>query len=83
MFRGNSLATKALDQYMKMIGTRFLHNTMKNLTQAVYKDSQSSEVDPTRVDKPDELKKNWKRLNSYVTLFWETIANAADKCPWY
>lgn len=82
LFRGNSLATKAVDQYMKMVATRFLHNTLKNLVQAVYKDTQSYEVDPTRVEKADDLKKNWKRLNGLVTSFWDTIANAADKCPW-
>jgi len=82
LFRGNSLATKAVDQYMKMVGTKYLQNTLKNLVMTVYKDSQSCEVDPTRVEKADEMKRNWKRLMNYVTLFWETIANAADKCPW-
>jgi len=39
-------------------------------------------VDPTRLEKGDDLKRNWRRLLNYVTQFWETIANAADKCPW-
>jgi len=61
---------------------RYLQNTLRTIVQTVYKDLQSCEVDPSRVEKPEELKKNWKRLANYVTLFWETISNAADKCPW-
>ena len=67
---------------MKMIAMSFLHNTLRNLVKTIYKETQSCEVDPTRLEKGEDIKKNWKRLNNYITLFWETIANAADKFPW-
>ncbi|KAJ3083733.1 Ras GTPase-activating protein 1 [Quaeritorhiza haematococci] len=81
LFRGNSLTTKALDQYMKLVGMDYLHSTISSLIRNVYKSKEPCEVDPTRLDQPDAVKKNFRRLIAHTTSFWEAIANSVDKCP--
>ncbi|KAI8911358.1 hypothetical protein DFJ77DRAFT_512364 [Powellomyces hirtus] len=84
MFRGNSIATKVLDQYMKMVGEGYLHGTLQSLIRGVYTSKDSCEVDPARLPQGKEtemLKRNWKRLLNHATIFWEAIQRSADKCP--
>ena len=51
IFRGNSLATKAVDQYMKMVGMEYLHNTIGPLVKAVVKSKDSCEVGDVQICK--------------------------------
>ena len=44
VFRGNSIATKAIDYYMKIVGMGYLHSTLGDLVKAVYKSKESCEV---------------------------------------
>ncbi|KAK6192279.1 hypothetical protein SNE40_003776 [Patella caerulea] len=50
LFRGNSLATKAMDQYMKIIGMPYLHETLNSCIEKVYSDKKTVELDPHRVN---------------------------------
>ncbi|KAI8822018.1 uncharacterized protein EV422DRAFT_566445 [Fimicolochytrium jonesii] len=84
MFRGNSITTKILDQYMKMVGQPYLRGTLQSLIKGVYAAKESCEVDPSRLPSGREsetVKRNWKRLLNHVTIFWEAIHNSAIKCP--
>jgi hypothetical protein len=86
IFRGNSLATKAVDQYMKLVGSEFLKNTLSQVIKQVFERAskqESCEVDPTRLDSMSEemLKKHQKRLLGWVDLFWNAIQSSADKIP--
>ena len=44
IFRGNSLSTKVVDVYMKMIGLDYLKSVLTDAVQKVYKDDESCEV---------------------------------------
>lgn len=84
MFRGNSIATKILDQYMKMVGGAYLHGTLQSLIRGVYTSKESCEVDPSRLPpgkESDLVKRHWKRLLNHATIFWEAIQRSAEKCP--
>ncbi|TPX63672.1 hypothetical protein SpCBS45565_g06426 [Spizellomyces sp. 'palustris'] len=84
IFRGNSVATKLLDQYMKLVGQEYLHQTLQSLIRGVYTSKESCEVDPARLPQGKEtelLKRNWKRLLNHVTIFWEAIQRSANNCP--
>ncbi|KAJ3042116.1 Ras GTPase-activating protein 1 [Rhizophlyctis rosea] len=81
IFRGNSLTTKAVDQYMKMVGMDYLHTTIGPLIKAVMKSKDSCEIDETRIDDPEELRRNLKRLLEHAGAFWNAIRNSVDKCP--
>ncbi|KAJ3176838.1 Ras GTPase-activating protein 1 [Geranomyces variabilis] len=84
LFRGNSIATKILDQYMKMVGGGYLHSTLQSLIRGVYTSKESCEVDPSRLvsgKESDQVKRNWKRLLNHATIFWEAIQRSAQNCP--
>jgi len=81
IFRGNSLTTKIIDQYMKLVGSRYLNNTLRRQVQNIYAIKESCEVDPSKIDKSEDMKKHWKKLLSYVNSFWEAIRQSIPKCP--
>ncbi|KAJ3291664.1 Ras GTPase-activating protein 1 [Borealophlyctis nickersoniae] len=81
IFRGNTLATKAVDQYMKVVGMEYLHSTLGALVRSVFKAKESCEVDPMRVSDIEDIKRNWRRLLGYVGMFWNAIQKSAPQCP--
>lgn len=89
VFRGNSLASKVIDQYMKLIGQEYLKDTLSGPIKHVhdkFTKAESTEVDPLRLDSnvpysEETLKKNQKRLLGVVQLFWDAIRNSVEKCP--
>ncbi|KAG4089366.1 hypothetical protein H8356DRAFT_1719349 [Neocallimastix lanati (nom. inval.)] len=81
IFRGNSITTKTIDQYMKTIGHQYLENTIGHVINQVYSSKDSCEVDPTKVEKNDDIKKHWKKLLEYVCKIWDAIKKSADNCP--
>ena len=40
-----------------------------------------AQVDPTRIDKNDDVKSNWKKLISYATTLWERIEASQSRVP--
>ena len=50
-FRGNSLATKAMEAYMKLVGESYLHDTLADVISAIVDTAQVTdcEVDPLKV----------------------------------
>lgn len=83
MFRGNSLGTKVIDMYMKMVGLDYLHYVLAPLVEEVLNDKDSCEVDPTRLGRGEDLKKNQKRLLTYSKQFFDRIRESVPKCPEY
>ncbi|KAI8621436.1 hypothetical protein BC830DRAFT_1094513 [Chytriomyces sp. MP71] len=81
IFRGNTLATKAMDSFMSLVGMDYLHATIGTHVRAIYHSNESCEVDPLRVENPDALKKNFRRLMEHVTGIWEAIMFSVDNCP--
>ncbi|KAI3638309.1 hypothetical protein MIR68_003920 [Amoeboaphelidium protococcarum] len=86
IFRGNSMATKVIDQYMKIVCGEFLMNTLSAPIKLVYEKSsrqESCEIDPTRLERPDDelIKKHQKRLLAWAQMFWDAIQNSVEKCP--
>ena len=55
LFRGSTLATTLMDQYMKMTTTSFLHTAVQSIINRIMESKQSCEVgdtDPFRTDVP-------------------------------
>ena len=44
LFRGNSVATKIIDNYMKIIGSNYLRSTLKALIENLHNSAESFEV---------------------------------------
>ncbi|GAM22712.1 hypothetical protein SAMD00019534_058870, partial [Acytostelium subglobosum LB1] len=81
IFRGNSLATKSLDLYMKLIGLKYLAGTVGPLVKKIVKANKSCEIDPTKMAKGEDVKKNGKTLLKYVREMSRAIFASIDRCP--
>lgn len=44
MLRGNTIATKAIESYMKLVGNRYLHDTLEDFIRLVLDAEDSCEV---------------------------------------
>jgi len=66
---------------MKMIGHSYLEDTLGHIINQIYLSKDSCEVDPTKTEKNDDIKKHWKKLLTYVCSIWDAIKKSADNCP--
>eukprot|EP00038_Savillea_parva_P015387 m.13795 g.13795 ORF g.13795 m.13795 type:complete len:958 (+) comp3087_c0_seq1:336-3209(+) len=77
LFRGNTLATKALDQFMKETALPFLHSAIGDPVRELFEDKASCELDPTRKGRPE----NAEVLLGHVKRILEGVAAKAEQCP--
>jgi len=84
LFRGNSMATKCTDQFMKIAGLQYLHQTIKSTIDEILRDRKYCEIDPTRL-KPKYTEKDIKVhaqiLASYIDKIFTHIFNSVNNCP--
>ncbi|EGD82365.1 hypothetical protein PTSG_03032 [Salpingoeca rosetta] len=87
LFRGNSLATKAIDEFMKIITIhegRYLQQALAMPIQTIYDTRASCELDPTRITASDVTKErnsNYKRLLNLINLVWSSIDHSITSVP--
>lgn len=78
LFRGNSLASKAMDQYMKMTAIPFLHAAIREPVRLLFEDKRSCELDGTRAGgKPENL----KVLLEHTTAIVDGLSKSLSLCP--
>ncbi|KAJ1373502.1 hypothetical protein KIN20_035911 [Parelaphostrongylus tenuis] len=83
MFRGNSLATKAMEAYMKLIADEYLQSVLGDFVQNVLISNESCEVDPLKLNgtSASTLEKNRVNLTKLVELAWEKIISSTSSFP--
>lgn len=86
IFRGNSLATKTIDYYMKVVGGQYLASVLKKPINDIYNEHKNCEMDSSRIT--DEKKRaamdftqNRKNLVGYVRKVTDAIFTSLDACP--
>lgn len=83
MFRGNTLATKAMEAYMKLVAADYLHSTLGDYIKHVLDSGENCEVDPLKLSSPSNamLEKNRQNLTMHVETAWGKIINTSHSFP--
>ncbi|XP_076346842.1 ras GTPase-activating protein nGAP-like isoform X3 [Tachypleus tridentatus] len=81
-FRGNSLATKATEAYMKLLGDKYLQDTLGEFVRTILEGSDDCEVDPSKVSNNAVLQRHQSNLLTYVEMAWVKIINSAHNLPY-
>lgn len=81
LFRGNTLLTKALDSYMRLVGTEYLDDTLGDILRSICKNKIACEVDPSRQERSDDLKTQWKILMYNTRTCWRAVTESVGYFP--
>ncbi|KAK6355762.1 hypothetical protein TWF718_000144 [Orbilia javanica] len=81
LFRGNSLLTKAVEAHMGRYAKEYMEETIGGHVKRIAEEDLYCEVDPMKCKNQDEIKQNWKTLNSLVRSVWQSISGTGHKCP--
>jgi len=81
IFRGNSIATKAMETYVKMVGEKYLEDTLRSTLSDLLASDLDLEVDPVKVASNEVLHSHRQDLRNVVTIIWKRIANSHSIFP--
>jgi len=85
LFRGNSMATKCTDQFMKITGIAYLHKTLKQEIDRIFIEKHDCEIDPTKLPtwtvKKGDIAKHAVILNEYLDRIIGKIFDSVLECP--
>lgn len=81
LFRSNSFATRSVDVFMRLLGSKFLVDTLAARVRMIYDSKASCEVDPSRVPQGVDIRQNWRRLQIHTTNVWQAVLLAIERVP--
>lgn len=73
-FRGNSLATKSMEAFLKLTGEQYLQETLSNPISEIIASDQDCEVDPLKAT--GSLSRQQQSLRNAVRVSWNSIADS-------
>ncbi|TRY92874.1 hypothetical protein DNTS_029150 [Danionella cerebrum] len=80
IFRENTLATKAIDEYMKLVGQKYLIDTLGDFIARLYCGGDSCEVDPLKCS-PADLPINQRHLKETCEDVVKRITDMEESFP--
>lgn len=87
LFRGNTILTKSLETFMRVVGHDHLTATIGAFVQELITTAPEIEIDPSKVIVPEGetmenvLKANQERLLDYANRIWRLILSSVDEMP--
>ncbi|KAJ7994135.1 hypothetical protein DPEC_G00262770 [Dallia pectoralis] len=95
LFRSNSLASKAMEQFMKAVGMLYLHEVLKPIINRIFLEKKYIELDPCKIDlnrtrripfkgavtEAEVRESSLETLQGYLSSIVESIVGSVDQCP--
>ncbi|KAK4054539.1 hypothetical protein OIV83_001033 [Microbotryomycetes sp. JL201] len=84
LFRGNTVLTKMVELFMRLIGTEFLEAAIGEPVRRICKEQVAVEIDPAKMKagtKDKEITHNLHELHEWCLVVWNAIYDARRQCP--
>ncbi|XP_012660710.1 rasGAP-activating-like protein 1 isoform X2 [Otolemur garnettii] len=95
LFRSNSLASKSMEQFMKLVGMPYLHEVLKPVISRVFEEKKYMELDPCKMDLSRARRISFKGapseeqmretsvglLTGYLGPIVDAIMGSVGRCP--
>ncbi|KAI0201916.1 Rho GTPase activation protein [Astrocystis sublimbata] len=81
LFRGNTLLTQSFEFHMRRLGKEYLEDVLVDKIFEINEINPDCEVDPSRIERMEDLQQHWRLLIQLTTELWEVIAASASKLP--
>jgi len=81
LFRRNSMSTKLLAAYTKLIGRDYLKQMLYPVMQSFLSNPKPSEIDPSKIPKSQDVEANADNLIQICQDFYDAITKSLDFCP--
>uniref|UniRef100_A0AAY4CP95 RAS p21 protein activator 2 n=1 Tax=Denticeps clupeoides TaxID=299321 RepID=A0AAY4CP95_9TELE len=81
IFRGNSLATRCIDDMMKIVGRSYLAVTLKPVLDEICESNKTCEIDPVKLKDGDNKEINKENLQCFVQKVFSSITQSSASCP--
>uniref|UniRef100_A0AAR2KVA2 RAS p21 protein activator 1 n=2 Tax=Pygocentrus nattereri TaxID=42514 RepID=A0AAR2KVA2_PYGNA len=81
LFRSTTLASTLMEQYMKATATPFVHHALKDTILKIMECKQSCELNPSKLERNEDVNVNLAHLLSLVSQLMEKIFMATENLP--
>ncbi|PVD32951.1 hypothetical protein C0Q70_08398 [Pomacea canaliculata] len=93
LFRGNTLGTKSIDQFMKILGVPYLQETLQPVIERIFNEKKTIELDPSRVNsvrrrhslhresEESFIHSSQDVVESYMSEVIDCITRSVSACP--
>ncbi|XP_053136296.1 rasGAP-activating-like protein 1 isoform X2 [Hemicordylus capensis] len=95
LFRSNSLASKSMEQFMKVVGMPYLHDVLKAIINRIFEEKKYVELDPCKIELSRTRRISFKSslseariqesslevLKGYLRDIVEAIVGSVERCP--